>query len=286
MSNFPRKPPLPTATARAPSPAGPPSSHKARGQGPTEPDDSAGKDATGGVIAVTRALQVLEAFALGESSLSLAELSRRCALHKTTVLRLARTLAQSGFMVQREDGDWRLGPAAGWLGARYQAGFDVQNVLEPALRALTHATGESAAFYVREGNVRTCLVRVEGPQALRHHARIGEGLPLDKGSPCRVILAFSGEPGKAYEDIRRKGYHWSIGEREQGVATVSAPVFGMHWRLMGSVCISGPASRLPAEKLEALAQTVIAAATQLSYALAGNSAAPAQSPVRATQWHP
>ncbi len=286
MSNFPRKPPLPTATARAPSPAGLPSSHKAPGQGPTEPDDSAAKDATGGVIAVTRALQVLEAFALGESSLSLAELSRRCALHKTTVLRLARTLAQSGFMVQREDGDWRLGPAAGWLGARYQAGFDVQNVLEPALRALTHATGESAAFYVREGNVRTCLVRVEGPQALRHHARIGEGLPLDKGSPGRVILAFSGEPGKAYEDIRRKGYHWSIGEREQGVATVSAPVFGMHWRLMGSVCISGPASRLPAEKLEALAQTVIAAATQLSYALAGNSAAPAQSPVRATQWHP
>ena len=249
------------------------------------PTDAATKD-TGGVIAVTRALQVLEAFALGESSLSLAELSRRCSLHKTTVLRLARTLAQSGFMVQREDGDWRLGPAAGWLGARYQAGFDVQNVLEPALRELTLATGESAAFYVREGNVRTCLVRVEGPQALRHHARMGEGLPLDKGSPGRVILAFSGEPGKAYEEIRKKGYHWSIGEREQGVATVSAPVFGMHWRLMGSVCISGPASRLPAEKLEALAQTVVAAATQLSYALAGSSAAQSHAPVRATQWHP
>ncbi|NMM85705.1 IclR family transcriptional regulator [Rhodococcus sp. SRB_17] len=257
--------------------------------GPSFPGNTAapivGNDA-GGVAAVTRALHVLEAFALGESSLSLAELSRRCGLHKSTVLRLARTLAQSGFMVQREDGDWRLGPAAGWLGARYRAGFDVQNVLEPALRELTHATGESAAFYVREGQVRTCLVRVEGPQALRHHARMGEGLPLDKGSPGRVILAFSGEPGKAYEEIRRKGYHWSIGEREQGVATVSAPVFGMHWRLMGSVCISGPASRLPAPKLEALAQTVIAAATRLSYALAGNTAPPSQRLVRAAQWHP
>src|SRR5260370_18516421 len=29
------------------------------------------------------------------------------------------------------------------------------------------------------------LVRVEGPQALRHHARMGEGLPLDQGSPGR-----------------------------------------------------------------------------------------------------
>jgi DNA-binding IclR family transcriptional regulator len=238
----------------------------------------------GGVTAVTRALQLLDAFALAEAKLSLAELSRRVGLHKTTVLRLARTLAQSGYLVQREDGEWRLGPAAGWLGARYQAGFDVQNVLEPALRELTQASGESAAFYVREGNTRTCIVRVEGPQALRHHARMGEGLPLDKGSPGRVILAFSGEPGAEYEAIRQRGYHWSIGEREQGVATVSAPVFGMHWRLQGSVCISGPASRLPPPKLEVLAQVVIAAANRLSYALAGSTAAPAAA--RASHWHP
>ena len=129
-------------------------------------------------------------------------------------------------------------------------------------------------------------MRVEGPQAIRHHARMGEGLPLDKGSPGRVILAFSGEPGEIYEQIRQRGYHWSIGEREQGVATVSAPVFGMHWRLMGSVCISGPVSRLPAPKLEALAQTVIAAANQLSYALAGNAAAPVAAAARSNQWHP
>lgn len=250
---------------------------------PSTPEENRVKEGNGGVIAVTRALQLLEAFRLGESHLSLAEMSRRCGLHKTTALRLARTLAKSGFMVQREDGDWRLGPAAGWLGARYQAGFDVQNVLEPALRELTLATGESAAFYVREGDVRTCLVRVEGPQALRHHARMGEGLPLDKGSPGRVILAFSGEPGDAFEKIRQRGYHWSIGEREQGVATVSAPVFGIHWRLLGSVCISGPSSRLPAEMLETMARTVIAAANRLSYALAGT--APTQTATQAN-WHP
>lgn len=250
---------------------------------PHTPTDAPVKEG-GGVIAVTRALQVLEAFALGESSLPLAELSRRCGLHKTTALRLARTLAQSGFMVQREDGDWRLGPAAGWLGARYQAGFDVQNVLEPALRELTLQTGESAAFYVREGNVRTCLVRVEGPQALRHHARMGEGLPLDKGSPGRVILAFSGEPGTIYEQIRSRGYHCSVSEREQGVSTVSAPVFGRQWRLLGSVCISGPESRLPISRLEELAPKVKQAAQALSYALAGYAAAPQPGP--SSRWHP
>lgn len=237
----------------------------------------------GFVTAVARALQVLDAYALGESHLSLAELSRRCNLHKTTVLRLARTLAHEGYMVQREDGDWRLGPAAGWLGARYKAGFDVQNVLEPALRALTLACGESSAFYVREGNARICIMRVEGPQALRHHVRMGEELPLDKGSPGRVILAFSGEPGALYEQIRERGYHHSIGEREQGVSTVSAPVFGMHWRLFGSVCISGPASRLPEQKLETLVQQLLATAKQLSYDLAGTAGTSA---VRTSHWHP
>ena len=92
----PRNPPPSTLPhTQAPSPAGTPSPPNPLPQGAIEPDDNTTKDAGGGVIAVTRALQVLEAFALGESSLALAELSRRCGLHKTTVLRLARTLAQS-----------------------------------------------------------------------------------------------------------------------------------------------------------------------------------------------
>ena len=243
------------------------------------------KESTGGgVTAVTRALMLMEAFNVGEPILALAELSRRTGMHKTTVLRLARTLAQSGYMVQREDGAWRLGPATGWLGARYQAGFDVNNVVEPALRQLSIATGESASFYAREGDIRACISRVEGPQAVRHHVRIGERLPLDKGAPGKVILAFMGEKGKEYERIRQCGYHISIGEREPEVASVAAPVFGLSWRLLGSMCISGPVSRLSQKKLEAHAKTVIAAANQLSYALAGSVTG--ETPGVVSTWHP
>lgn len=249
-------------------------------------DSPEGKDepSTGSVAAVSRAIVLLEAFALGDAQLSLAELSRRCVMHKTTVLRIARTLAMHGYMVQRDDGEWRLGPAAGWLGARYQSGFDMQNVIEPMLRDLTRLTGESAAFYVREGDFRTCLVRVEGPHPLRHHARMGEALPLDRGSPGRVILAFSGEKGKIYESIRSRGFHLSIGEREKGVATVSAPVFGLNWRLLGSVCISGPASRLSESRLKSMARDVMGSANQLSYSLAGASSV--NTPQVVSTWHP
>jgi DNA-binding IclR family transcriptional regulator len=60
----------------------------------------------------------------------------------------------------------------------------------------------------------------------------------------------------------------------------------MHWRLSGSVCISGPASRLPQEKLETLAQMLLTTAQQLSYALAGTTGAPGTAPVRTSHWHP
>ena len=248
---------------------------------PIDPPESSG---TGGVIAVTRALQILEAFRIGERHLSLAEISRRTGLHNSTVLRLARTLALSGYMVQREEGEWRLGPATGWLGARYQAGFDINNVVEPTLRELTQSTQESASFYVREGHERACIARVEGPQSVRHHVRIGMRLPLDLGAPGRVILAFSGETGATYADIRRRGYHISMGEREPQVSSVAAPVFGLNWQLLGSMCISGPTSRLNKAVLEANARTVMDAANRLSYALAGERSI--ETPKVISTWHP
>ncbi len=230
-------------------------------------------------------MRILETFGVGDAFLNLAELSRRTGLHKTTVLRLARTLAAAHYLVQKEDGTWRLGRATGWLGACYQATFNGQDLVEPALRELTIKTGESASFYVREGNFRTCLFRVEGPQAIRHHVRIGANLPLNLGAPGRVILAFSGAPGEPYEMIRRRGFHLSLGEREPEVSSVSAPVFEANWRLLGSLCISGPTARLPESRLLELAQAVVNAANQVSYALAGRTASAADASGRNT-WHP
>ncbi|QHI99670.1 helix-turn-helix domain-containing protein [Xylophilus rhododendri] len=239
---------------------------------------------TGSVAAVVRAMDLLSAFALDEPELTLVELSRRVGLHKTTVLRLARTLAMCGYMVQCDSGGWRLGPAAGWLGVRYQSAFDILNVVEPLLRELVRETGESAAFYVREGSVRCCVARVDGPHPYAEHARMGEALPLDRGSPGRVILAFCGEPGEPYETIRKLGYHATKGERVKDVATVSAPIFGLHWKLLGSVCISGPVTRVTDRRLKSFATLVISAANRLSYRLAGGRTG--DTPPSVSRWHP
>ncbi len=236
---------------------------------------------SGQVQSVARALTILKAFSGGESFLSLAELGRRTGMHKPTVLRLARTLAGEGFLVQRADGAWRLGPSAGAMGACYQAQFDVGVLIEPQLRELSAVTGESASFHVYEGNIRSCLLRCEGPRGIRHHVRSGELLPLDRGSAGRVILAALGEPGESYDRIRREGYCVTRGERSAAAASVSAAVHGAQRSVLGSVSISGPIERLTDALLLSCAPAVVRAGAQISWALGGVSVAALRS-----TWHP
>ncbi len=231
-----------------------------------DPDDAPAED---GVVAVRRAMSILAAFGVDDTHLSLAELSRRTGCHRSTVLRLARTLAMDDYLAQREDGTWRLARAAGWLGACYQATFNIAEIVQPVLRELSAATGESATFYVREGKQRICMARVEGPKSIRHHVRVGAALPLELGSPGRVLLAFAGEPGEPYESVRRAGYMISLGERDAEVSSISAPVYGINWTLQGAICISGPISRLTESVLLDLKEPVLAAASRLSRSLMG-----------------
>ncbi|MDN4121549.1 IclR family transcriptional regulator [Alcaligenes endophyticus] len=214
-------------------------------------------------------MKILQAFGLTDSHLSLAELSRRTGYHRSTVLRIARTLALDDYLAQRPDGTWRLARAAGWLGACYQATFSVHEAVEPLLRELSDVTGESATFYVREGAQRICVARMEGARSIRHHVRVGAALPLHLGGPGRVILAFSGEAGEPYESIRRNGYMISLGERDPEVSSISAPVYTVNWKLLGAVCISGPLSRLNEELLKHHKEVVLSAASRLSRAMMG-----------------
>jgi DNA-binding IclR family transcriptional regulator len=157
-------------------------------------------------------------------------------MHKTTVLRLARTLAQSGYMVQCEDGS--VAPGAGRGLARdacYQSGFQCeQRGRADVARALAARPARAASFYVREGaHPRLHLARGGPAGRAPPCAHRRAAAARRKGAPGRVILAFSGEQGKEYEAIRRRGYHISMGEREAEVNSVSAPVFGLNWRLLG-----------------------------------------------------
>lgn len=222
--------------------------------------------APGGVAAVDRALSLLAAYAEGDESLSLAQLSERSRLYKSTVLRLLASLEHGGWIHRLEDGRYALGPAVARLHAVYTRGFSLDAAVMPVLRALVKATGESAAYHVRRGQDRLCLYRVDSPHPVRDHARVGDLLPLGKGAGGRVLVAFDAELGaKAgrerayYARLRANGYEASVGDRHSEIAGISAPVFGSDGGLAAALTLTMPAHRYD----ERHAKHVLSAARQL-----------------------
>ncbi len=223
-----------------------------------------------GVAAVERAVSLLEAFADADYSLTLGELARRTGLDKSTVLRIARSLAKSSMLIRNDDGSWRLGPKLVRLGALYQSTFKVSRVVEPMFAEMSAASGESAALYVREGDRRICLHRHDSNQSIRHSARVGDTMPLDLGAPGRVILAFSGQSGSVYEEIRQRGYHATHGERDPQVSSIAVPVYREGNILFGAMGLAGPTQRFTDEAITGHLEILRVAARKLSTALGGH----------------
>ncbi len=223
-----------------------------------------------GVVAVERAVSLLEAFSELDYALTLGELARRTELDKSTALRIARSLAKSSMLIRNDNGSWRLGPKLVRLGALYQSTFKTSAVVEPLLAEISDASGESAAIYVREGDARVCLHRHDSTQSIRHTARIGDTLPLDRGAPGRVILAFSGASGEIYDQIRERGFYATHGERDPQVASIAVPVFRDGRKLFGSMALTGPTPRFTDEAIAKNLQILQVAARKLSAAMGGD----------------
>lgn len=216
------------------------------------------------VEALERAFAILEAFADGAPRLTLAELTRRTGLYNSTALRLAATLEEGGFLLRDPDGRFRLGPSLWRLGSLYQRGFDLAAEVRPALDRLAEATGETAAFYVREGERRICLYRRHGAQEIRHHVEEGAELPLDSGASARVLRAFTGDAGPAHDVVRAAGGHVSFGEREPEAAAAAAPVFLAGGVFAGALTVAGLRARFSEARAAAVFRAVKAEAAALS----------------------
>ena len=146
-----------------------------------------------GVTAVDRAFSIIESFHAGEESLSLQTLAARTGLNKATIIRLIASLEKTGCMTRLAHGAYALGPALLRYGSLYQSSFHLSNHLLPVLRDLVRQSGETAAFFVRDGDMRICLHRIESNSALRLHLKEGERHPLLPGGTGKVLLAFSNE---------------------------------------------------------------------------------------------
>lgn len=232
------------------------------------------------VAAVERALEIMNAFRMGEGGLSLAVLSERTGLYKSTILRLIATLESFGYVMRTHDGNYRVGHKPLALGSMFQQTSQSPDVIMPILEALVRATGESASFMIPRGDMRVCLYRVDSSHAVREYLRAGDVKPIHHGAAGRVMQAFLAPADPSGAATRRAMTATSLAEITPGVTSVAAPVFGPGGDIVGSLSFSGPSNRFTATVLSSMRTILLEEARRLTETLGGNpavfDAAPAQ----------
>jgi len=224
-----------------------------------------------GIGVLDKAVGVLHAVA--ESPCGLNELCERTGLPRATAHRLAAGL-EVHRLLTRSDGRWRLGPGLTELAGHVNDPLLAAGaVVLPRLREIT---GESVQLYRREGTSRICVAALEPPAGLRDTVPVGTRMPMTAGSGAKVLLAYADAatqqailPAARFTDrtlaeVRKRGWAQSAGEREPGVASVSAPVRDGRGAVVAAVSVSGPIDRMGRRPGARWAADLLAAADALA----------------------
>jgi DNA-binding IclR family transcriptional regulator len=212
-------------------------------------------DSVSGVGVLDKAMGVIALVA--DSPRTLGELQRSTGLPRATAHRLAVALELHGMLRRDSEGRFELGLGLVSLGQRASARFPLVELARPILEQLRDVTGESVQLFIREGAQRRCVLSLESTHGLRWIVPQGALLPLDVGSAGRVLAG----------ETSRTGWIQSIGEREAGVASVSAPVTDVDGATVAAVSVSGPTERLSRQPGKRFGDVVLAASTALTNAV-------------------
>jgi IclR family acetate operon transcriptional repressor len=248
----------------------------------------------GTIQSLERGLRILDA--LGEADddpmrrargVPVSVLAAELAVHRTTALRLVRTLVDAGYAapVDGRQG-YRLGPAMRRDAILSVATQRFRRAARPFLEELVERTGECAHAAVADGDRVLVIDDVETEQPLRVVPSSGRHVALHCTSAGKCLLAYglaeipSSLPARTPRTItardalarhliqvRVQGYAYDDEENDTHTRCLSAPVFGPDGTALGCVGIDAPSVRLTDDRVVDAAGHVVDAADRLSAAL-------------------
>lgn len=208
------------------------------------------------------------------SPLGLGDLVATTGLPRATAHRLAVALESHRMLVRDPAGRWAPGPRLAELAQ--SAPDPLLAIAGPVLARLRDRSGESAQLYRRSGDERVCVAAAERATGLRTTVAVGARMPMTAGSGAQVLAAWAAQDDQAavlasarfgartLAEVRRRGWAFSIAQREAGVASVSAPVRDRSGQVVAAISVSGPVERLGRRPGPRFAPLVTAAAAALS----------------------
>lgn len=256
------------------------------------------------VEVVTRAVEVLNAVAATRAGRTLQELHGELDIPLGSLHRILATLTQVDYL-RRSPVTKRyfVGRAARVLGGA--TGSPSARLVHPptALREAASETGETAFLTEFVGDVPVCVSIVEAEHALRLFVRIGQEMPLHAAASSRAILAHLDEtmvhtllvdaqPLTEYtegtphsledvmqvlKEVRAQGYAVCDNELDPDAWAVSAPIRDIDDRVLSSVTVTAPGSRVTdPDTRDRATQAVLRAADALAAELGNPASAPTE----------
>jgi|SRR5271156_364556 len=241
------------------------------------------------ITALQRGLRLLQLFSESAHGLTAKHVASRSRLPVSTVHRFLANLESSGFLNCGADGVYHLGIACFAIGQAALAQLDIRQVSLPYLQELNRETRETIHLTVRHGLSAVYVEKLDSPEQLRIHSRIGASVPLYCTAVGKVMLAYMSEEeqetilprlelkhwtantvGSLQEleaDLnrtRKNGYACDLEEHELHIRCVAAPIWDHAGSVNASLSLTAPVVRMAVTRLRQLAPLLQAAGIQIS----------------------
>ncbi|MCP3811600.1 IclR family transcriptional regulator [Mycolicibacterium septicum] len=241
---------------------------------------------------VVSAFQVLETVARMQP-VGLSELTRAVGLPKSTVQRCLLTLHEIGWLrpTSAQPTRWNLTYRAFSVGSRAGDHQLMRETALPFLNELQLDTTETIHLAAPDGPELVLIERLDTPHPLRAFMPLGSRIPLHASATGIAFLAASTDdyvaqylsqhlapqtehtitdPARLSETIdavRTRGYSVNEQGLNAGITALGASIVNAQHEPIGSVSISGPSSRITADKFARFGCAVRETAQRISAAL-------------------
>lgn len=143
----------------------------------------------GVVPSVIKAVQILDALAAAKEPMTLAELTQRLKLPKSSVLALCTSLSMTGLLSRHDNGAYRLGMHLVDLSHAYLSNIDLTREFVSTWDALAMLPGEGIVLGVLDGSDVVYVACRNGDQPLGVTYRIGMRLPASCTATGKALLS-------------------------------------------------------------------------------------------------
>lgn len=136
---------------------------------------------------LSRALTILGL--LGDGSRSLEELATVLGVHKTTVLRLLRTMEGDRFVQHGADHRYQLGSRLFELANHALEQRDIRSIARPHLAELNTITGQTIHLATYEAGEVIYIDKFDAKQSVRMYSRVGKPAPLHCTAVGKILIS-------------------------------------------------------------------------------------------------